>query len=72
MLAVIGIAAVIHPAPLDDLTMRLHFPAMLAFTLTLFFMAYNYRGIIQVSRSAGLILLTGFVVYQATVAVNTF
>ena len=72
MLAVIGIAAVIHPAALDTATLKLHFPAMLAFTVALFFMAYNYKGIISVSRGAGAILLIGFIAYHITVAIETF
>ena len=72
MLAVIGIAAAIHPTELDDATLKLHFPAMLAFTVALFFMAYNYKGIIRVSRGAGAILLTGFIAYHIAVAIETF
>ena len=72
MLAVIGIAAVINPATLDATTLKLHFPAMLAFTVAFFFMAYNYKGIIRVSRSAGAILLIGFIAYHITVAIETF
>jgi cation:H+ antiporter len=72
MLAVIGIAAVIHPAALDTATLKLHFPAMLAFTVALFFMAYNYKGTIRLSRGAGAILLIGFIAYHITVAIETF
>jgi Ca2+/Na+ antiporter len=69
---VIGIAATIHPAALDTATLKLHFPAMLAFTVALFFMAYNYKGNIRLSRGAGAILLIGFIAYHITVAIETF
>ncbi len=72
MLAVIGIAATISPTTLDISTATLHFPVMLAFTVALFFMTYNYTGIIRVSRWAGAILFTGFIAYHAFVAIETF
>jgi len=72
MLAVIGITAAIHPVALDSITVTLHFPAMLAFTVALFFMTYNQSGIIRVSRGAGAILLTSFIAYHAYVAIETF
>ena len=72
MLAVIGIAATIHPSAPDPATLRLHFPVMLGFTIALFFMAYNYKGIIRINRGAGLILLLGFIVYHTAVAIETF
>ncbi len=72
MLAVIGIAATIQPTALDALTVSLHFPVMLAFTVAFFFIAYNYRRTIGISRGAGAMLLTGFIAYHAYVAVETF
>jgi len=72
MLAVIGIAATIRPAALDIATLTLHFPVMLAFTLALFFMAYNYTGTIRVSRVAGAVLLIGFIAYHTYVAIEIF
>jgi cation:H+ antiporter len=72
MLAVIGIAATIRPMQLDSASLTLHFPVMLAFTLALFFMAYNYTGTIRVSRGAGAVLLIGFIAYHAYVAIETF
>lgn len=72
MLAVLGIAATIHPTMLDARTITLHFPVMLAFTVAFFFMAYNYKGMISVNRWAGAILLAGFIAYHATVAIETF
>lgn len=72
MLAVLGITAAIHPATLDGATISLHFPAMLAFTVVFFFMAYNYKGTIHVSRWAGAVLLTSFIAYHTYVAIETF
>ncbi len=71
-LAVLGIAAVIHPAKLDLDTVRLHLPVMLAFTVAFFFMAYNYNGSIRLNRFSGAALLIGFVVYHSYVAVLTY
>lgn len=62
-LAVIGIAALIDPADLDPEAILLHLPVMLAFTVTFFFMAYNWSGMIRVSRVHGAALLSGFVAY---------
>jgi len=72
MLAVIGIVASICPTVLDSETLVLHFPVMLGFTVVFFFMAYNYSGMIRVSRTAGAILLAGFIAYQGYVAFETF
>lgn len=72
MLAVIGIAAVIHPTVLDITVVNLHFPIMLAFTVVFFFMTYNYTGIIRIGRWAGAFLLMSFIAYHAFVAVETF
>lgn len=71
-LAVIGIAAAIKPATLDPSAVRLHLPVMLAFTITFFFMAYNWSGTIRVSRAHGAILLTGFITYIGVIAYQTF
>jgi cation:H+ antiporter len=71
-LAVIGVAAVIRPSNLDAEAVTLHLPAMLAFTIAFFFMAYNWSGTIRVSRMAGAILLCSFVAYHAYVAYLTF
>jgi cation:H+ antiporter len=72
MLAVLGIATAIHPATLDAATISLHFPAMLTFTVAFFFMAYNYKGTINVSRWAGAALLISFIAYHTYVAIETF
>ena len=71
-LAVLGVAAVIHPAQLDLDTVRLHLPVMLAFTVAFFFMAYNYNGSMRLNRFSGAALLIGFVVYHSYVAFQTY
>ena len=71
-LAVLGVAAVIHPAELDLDTVRLHLPVMLAFTVAFFFMAYNYNGSMRLNRFSGAALLIGFVVYHSYVALQTY
>ncbi len=71
-LAVIGLAAVIEPAELDPAAIRLHLPVMLAFTIALFFMAYNWSGTIRVGRAAGAALLAAFITYYGYIAYLTF
>ena len=66
-LAVIGIAAALDPS-----AVRVHLPVMLAFTIALFFMAYNWSGTIRVSRWHGAVLLSGFVAYMGVIAFQTF
>ncbi|MGI9343108.1 MAG: calcium/sodium antiporter [Gammaproteobacteria bacterium] len=71
-LAVIGITAAIQPAELDPSAVSVHIPAMLAFTVAFFFMAYNWSGKITVSRTAGALLLTGYIAYMTFIATQTF
>jgi cation:H+ antiporter len=71
-LAVLGVAATIHPATLDLDTVRLHLPVMLAFTVTFFFMAYNYNGSMRINRFSGLFLLIAFIAYHSYVAYQTY
>ncbi len=68
LLAVIGVAALIQPIPLETDVLRFHFPVMLGFTLVLFFMAYNYTGEGRIDRTSGALLLLAFVGYHAYVA----
>lgn len=71
-LAVLGIAATIRPTQLDPDTVVLHLPVMLAFTVTFFFMAYNYNGTMQINRFSGVLLFAGFIGYHSYVAVQTY
>jgi len=69
MLAVIGIAAIIQPGPLEDMSIvTLHLPVMGAFTIAFFFMTYNETDTIQVRRPSAAFLLSGFVAYHGYLA----
>jgi cation:H+ antiporter len=71
-LAVIGIAAVIRPAILEQDVLTVHLPVMLAFTVVFFVIAYNYTGTIRVRRWEGAILLIGFIAYHLFLAQREF
>ncbi len=71
-LAVIGIAAIIHPAALPPSVLSLHIFVLVAFTLVLFAMTYDYDGKGQISRLEGAALLTAFLAYQGYVAIQSF
>jgi cation:H+ antiporter len=66
-LAVIGVAASIQPAALPPSVLSLHIFVMVAFTLVLFAMTYEYEGRGQITRLEGLALITAYVAYQAYV-----
>ena len=70
MLAVIGVAASIEPAALPSSVLSLHIFVMVAFTLVLFAMTYEYEGRGQITRIEGFLLLVAFVSYQAYVIVQ--
>ena len=72
MLAVIGVAASITPTELEPNALSLHLPVMLGFTLAFFFIAYNWSGIIRVSRLAGGLLLAGFICYHSYIGYLIF
>ncbi len=67
LLAVIGIAATIAPSPLPPSVLSLHIFVMVAFTLVLFAMTYDYDGGSELSRLEGLALLIAFLVYDSYV-----
>ena len=69
-LAVLGVAGVLSPAALDPDAVLLHLPVMLAFTLVFFFFAYNDGDTVEVSRGAGWMLLSGFLVYLVYLVVS--
>lgn len=64
LLAVIGIAATIQPAALPPSVLSLHIFVMVAFTLVLFAMTYEYEGRGQITRFEGLALIAAYVAYQ--------
>jgi len=67
LLAVIGVAATIHPAVLPPSVLSLHIFVMVAFTLVLFAMTYEYEGRGQITRFEGLALVAAYLAYQGYV-----
>jgi cation:H+ antiporter len=67
LLAVIGVAATIAPAALAPTVLSLHIFVMVAFTLVLFAMTYDYDGKAQLSRLEGLALFIAFIAYDGYV-----
>jgi len=63
LLAVIGIAATIHPATVAPSVLSLHIFVMVAFTLVLFAMTYDYDGKALLSRLEGIALLLAYIAY---------
>ena len=67
LLAVIGVAATIAPSALAPTVLSLHIFVMVAFTLVLFAMTYDYDGKAALSRMEGLALLAAFIAYDSYV-----
>jgi cation:H+ antiporter len=67
LLAVIGVAATIAPSALAPTVLSLHIFVMVAFTLVLFAMTYDYDGRGQLSRLEGLALVLAYVAYTGYV-----
>ncbi len=67
LLAVIGVAATIHPAVLPPSVLSLHIFVMVAFTLVLFAMTYEYEGRGQITRVEGFALIAAYLSYQGYV-----
>ena len=67
MLAVIGIAAAIEPAQLAPSVLSLHVFVMVAFTLVLYAMTYDYDGKSELSRIEGSALLGAYAAYTVYV-----
>jgi cation:H+ antiporter len=63
LLAVIGAAATIQPAALPPSVLSLHLFVMVAFTLVLFAMTYEYDGKGQITRFEGAALLAAYIAY---------
>ena len=70
MLAVIGVAASIQPAILPQSVLSLHIFVMVAFTLILFAMTYEYEGRGQITRAEGFGLIAAYAAYQSYVIVQ--
>ena len=67
LLAVIGVAAAIQPSAIAPSVLSLHLFVMVAFTLVLFAMTYDYDGKSELSRVEGLSLVFAFLGYQSYV-----
>ena len=67
LLAVIGVAATIQPSALAPSVLSLHIFVMVAFTLVLFAMTYDYDGKGQLSRLEGAALLAAYIAYDGYV-----
>ena len=67
LLAVIGVAATITPAALAPSVLSLHVFVMVAFTLVLFAMTYDYDGSAQLSRLEGVALFAAYMAYNGYV-----
>ena len=63
LLAVIGVAAAIDPHPLSPSVLSLHVFVMVAFTLVLFAMTYDYDGKSELSRVEGTALFGAYLAY---------
>ena len=63
LLAVIGVAATIQPAALPPSVLSLHIFVMVAFTLVLFAMTYEYEGRGEITRIEGVALVVFYVAY---------
>ena len=67
LLAVIGVAATLEPARLEQSVLSLHIFVMVAFTLVLLAMTYDYDGRARLSRPEGLALLIAYIAYDGYV-----
>lgn len=70
LLAVIGVAATVQPDALAPSVLSLHIFVMVAFTLVLFAMTYEYDGKGRINRLEGGALLTAFIAYVSYVIVQ--
>lgn len=64
LLAVMGIAGIIHPATVPEIVSTRDLPVMIGLTIMLYAMAYGFRGSGRLSRFEGGILLSCFLAYQ--------
>ncbi len=70
LLAVIGVAATIEPMALHPSVLSLHIFVMVAFTLVLFAMTYDYDGKARLSRLEGVALLAAYISYASYVVMQ--
>ena len=70
LLAVIGVAATISPSALPPSVLSLHIFVMVAFTLVLYAMTYDYDGKSELSRVEGFALFAAFIAYDTYVVLQ--
>jgi cation:H+ antiporter len=70
LLAVVGVAAAIQPAILPPTVLSLHIFVMVAFTLVLFAMTYEYDGRGAISRFEGFMLIAAYLAFSTYVVVQ--
>jgi len=70
LLAVVGVAAAIQPAVLPPSVLSLHIFVMVAFTLVLFAMTYEYDGRGRISRFEGVMLVAAYLAFAAYVVLQ--
>lgn len=70
LLAVIGVAATIAPTPMEPTVLSLHIFVMVAFTLVLYAMTYDYDGKSKLTRVEGLALLIAYIAYDSYVVMQ--
>ena len=70
LLAVIGIAAAIQPATMPPSVLSLHIFVMVAFTLVLFAMTYEYDGRGAISRFEGFMLVVAYLAFTTYVVLQ--
>ena len=70
LLGVIGVAATISPLGVQQSVLSLHVFVMVAFTLVLFAMTYDYDGKSELSRIEGIALLAAFIAYDTYVVMQ--
>jgi cation:H+ antiporter len=70
LLAVIGIAAAIQPSAMPPSVLSLHLFVMVAFTLVLFAMTYEYDGRGVITRYEGFALVSAFLAYDTYVVLQ--
>lgn len=71
-LAVVGIAGVIHPIPLEPVVFSRDMLVMAGLTVSLFFISYGFRGPGRINRFEGAGLLACYVGYTAYLAAGFF
>ncbi len=64
LLAVVGLAGMIHPLQFSPDVLGIHYPVMAVFTVILGLIAYNYLGNGRAGRRIGGLMLAGFFAYQ--------